>query len=200
MIVSILNSPGLGSFTAYPGTWNSLYNHALALKKTDKYSLTFMSGQIAVYCLHLNSAHLFIRSERYLEYQLKWWEREHQLARLQPQLLLKGAKRKLNWTKLAPGQWQTNTRVRRVSVWLHFTVVFATVKTEEVMLLWKRFQELGPNKDGHVHRSVFADNPVYTSDFCRQVIKSSFSKWLCKGTDLANNWCAALANTSGCTG
>jgi len=44
------------------------------------------------------------------------------------------------------------------------------VKTDEVMLLWKRFQQLGPDKDGHVHRSVFANNPIYDSTFCRQVL------------------------------
>ncbi|XP_065891086.1 uncharacterized protein [Dysidea avara] len=43
------------------------------------------------------------------------------------------------------------------------------MKSEEVMLLWKRFHQLGPDKNGHVHRSVFANNSIYTSTFCKQV-------------------------------
>jgi len=55
------------------------------------------------------------------------------------------------------------------------SLLFVLVKAEEVMFLWKRFQQLGPNKDGHVHRSVFANNPIYSGGFCRQVMDISQS-------------------------
>lgn len=43
------------------------------------------------------------------------------------------------------------------------------VKTEEVELLWERFQQLGPDKSGHVDRTVFSNNELYSNIFCKQV-------------------------------
>ena len=48
--------------------------------------------------------------------------------------------------------------------------MLSVVKVEEVRLLWKRFQQLGPDKSGHVDKTVFSDSPVYSNIFCKQVI------------------------------
>ena len=60
--------------------------------------------------------------------------------------------------------------MRFTSIHNNNNILFLTVKSEEVMLLWKRFHQLGPDKNGHVHRSVFANNSIYTSTFCKQVV------------------------------
>ena len=36
-------------------------------------------------------------------------------------------------------------------------------------LLWKRFQQLGPDKSGHVDKAVFSKSEVYSNIFCKQV-------------------------------
>ena len=43
------------------------------------------------------------------------------------------------------------------------------VKAEEVKLLWKQFQRLGPDKSGHVNKAVFSESEVYSNIFCKQV-------------------------------
>ena len=43
------------------------------------------------------------------------------------------------------------------------------MKEEEVRLLWKRFQQLGPDKSGHVDKAVFSESEIYSNIFCKQV-------------------------------
>ena len=43
------------------------------------------------------------------------------------------------------------------------------VSHTEVLLLYERFQMLGPDEDGFVHRSIFQKPPYSTNPFSRQV-------------------------------
>jgi len=48
------------------------------------------------------------------------------------------------------------------------------VSHTEVLLLYERFQMLGPDEDGFVNRSVFQKPPYSTNPFSRQVIVLSW--------------------------
>ena len=51
-----------------------------------------------------------------------------------------------------------------------FCASLCTVSQAEVQLLYERFQQLGPDKDGRLNRTVFQKPPYSTDPFSRQVI------------------------------
>ena len=51
-----------------------------------------------------------------------------------------------------------------------FCASLRTVSQAEVQLLYERFQQLGPDKDGRLNRTVFQKPPYSTDPFSRQVI------------------------------
>ena len=73
----------------------------------------------------------------------------------------------------------TLSTTEHMQAWLHecyilgigpFCAFLRTVSQAEVQLLCERFQQLGPDKDGRLNRTVFQKPPYSTDPFSRQVI------------------------------